>query len=196
ALPTASASAMGKALGERVIVMGTSTGASLAALAAGNLGDDPRIAGYVLVSPNFGVKAAGSGLLTLPMARWWLPAVLGPERSWTPQNEAHAAGWTTAYPTEALAPMAGVAADALMMPYDLISAPVLFAFSDEDEVVDPARTREVAERWGGIPTIAVMGPGEGGDPQSHVIAGDALSPAGTAPLVQAVLDWVEARELT
>ena len=60
----AEAIAIGERIGEKVVVVATSTGGTLAALAASEPEFTDRIDGLVLVSPNFKVRASGSGLLT------------------------------------------------------------------------------------------------------------------------------------
>lgn len=186
---------VGRALGERVLVIATSTGGALAALAAAEPGGQDRVAGYVLVSPNFGLQATGAHLLTLPFARWWAPIVLGPERSWTPVSVAQAAGWTTRYPTEALAAMAAVAEAAALTVYEGVTAPALFLISDADRVVDPAAAREVAGRWGAGATVVALTPGPRDDVDAHVLAGEILSPELSPVARAAVLNWVAARDL-
>ena len=62
--------------------------------------------------------------------------------------------------------------------------------AEADQIVDPALTAAVMRRWGGPARRIAPRPGEGDDPMAHVIAGDALSPGQTQPLVQATLDWL------
>jgi alpha-beta hydrolase superfamily lysophospholipase len=190
-LDMAEALAVGKAIGERTLVIGTSTGAALAALSAVEPAGREGVAGYVLVSPNFGLQASGTSLLRLPFARTLAPLILGPERAWEPRNEAHAQGWTNRYPTEALVPMAAVTDAAFLTDYATATAPALFLLSDEDRVVDPEKAREVARRWGPAPgaTVVPIALAPGDDPDAHVLAGDALSPGSTDTVVQAILDW-------
>ena len=58
-------------------------------------------------------------------------------------------------------------------------------------VVRAEATRAAAEAWGGPVTLAPQTlPETGADPFHHVIAGDILSPAMTAPVTQTILDWV------
>lgn len=191
----AEAVAVGKALGQRVVLIGTSMGGALTALAASQLEDDPAMAGYVLVSPAFGLRAVGTSLLTLPFARVWVPWLLGPERSFTPLNAAQAEGWTTAYPSRALVPLGGVVREAQLTPYDHVTRPALFVFSDEDAVVAPERIRAAAEDWGGAVDLELLALGEGDDPDRHVVAGAAMSPGMTDRVATRIADWVEARIL-
>lgn len=179
-----------RSIGDRVLVIGTSTGGTLAAWAMTDPAMSEGVAGVVFVSPNFAIANRAAVLLELPFARAWVPRVAGRERSFAPLNEAQAAHWTTAYPTTA-----GVTLGTLlreMRGRDLATArqPALFLFSDADRVVRAGATRAAAARWGGPVTLAPQTlPVDGADPFHHVIAGDIVSPAMTAPITQAILDW-------
>ncbi|MEO1549422.1 MAG: alpha/beta hydrolase [Pseudomonadota bacterium] len=186
----AEALAIGARLGERVIVMATSTGAPLLTLEM----EGVDLAGVVLISPNFKVRATGAVLLNMPYARAILPRLLGPERGFEPETPGHAAGWTTRYPTQAVVPMAAAVEAAAKLDPGRFAVPALFVFSDRDQVVDPAQTRQVAQAWGGPVTLAPQVPGPGDDQDAHVLAGDAMSPGLTEGVVQEVLRWVETLE--
>lgn len=185
----AEALAIGRTVGERVILIGTSTGGSLAVLAAADPALSKGLAGLVLVSPNFRQKAAGTGLLTLPFGGLLAELLLGPMRDLPAASPEAAPWWTRRYPTGALATMAATAKAADAAAVAAIALPVLFALAEGDTVVDAARTAEVAFRWGGPVTRFAVMPGPGIDPGLHVIAGDLLSPAGTGPLADAILAW-------
>lgn len=182
---------IGRRIGERVILMGTSTGGTLVTLAAHDpdLGED--VAGIVLLSPNFRVSQAGSQLLTAPWARAWLPSLLGHERGFTPQTEAQAAHWTIRYPTVAVLPMAALVDHVRALDHGRAEIPALFLYSEHDTVVAPAATGRVASLWGGPARVEtfVMGPQD--DPGSHVIAGDIMSPGQTARATDAIGRWAE-----
>jgi len=186
----AEAVAVGGVLGERVYLIGTSTGATLAAVAANDAGLSQQIAGVVLISPNFGLAHRFAGLLTWPLARYWVPLVLGAETGFTPLNEAQGAFWTTRYPVQALLPMAALAKAAAALDYFTVATPSLFIFSPGDRVVSVPAIHEVSGQWGG-PMVAVerqMTPAD--DPFAHVIAGDALSPGQTAETARIIADWI------
>lgn len=186
---TAEAIAIGRAIGERVVLIGTSTGGTLTALAAADqaFGD---LAALIMVSPNFRVKAAGSELLTMPFARRLVPLLVGETREWEPSNAEHGTYWTTRYPNLALLPMAATVQAAAGLDYASIDVPALFVFSDADQVVDATVTRNVAERWGGTATVLPVTVEPPNDEFAHVIAGDILSPTLTDPLVDSAYDWL------
>ncbi len=188
---TAEALAIGRAIGDEVIVITTSTGGTFAALSAFDPVAMAQVKGLVFVSPNFGIANPLAPLLTFPAARYWIEAVGGAERSFEPQNEQHAAYWTTTYPTRAVLPMAAAVQKAAQMDYRDVEVAALFLFSPEDSVVRPDITEEVAGLWGGPMQKQFIQPGEGGDRYHHVIAGDIMSPNATAPTVAAILEWAK-----
>lgn len=185
----AEALAVARAVGEEVIVISTSTGSTLATIAALDPALSEAVVGQVFVSPNFGVNSPAAPLLTWPLARHWVPLVVGAERGFTPHNAAHGRHWTTRYPTVALLPMAAAVKHARTLDHARIGQPLLVMFSPDDQVVLPDATRAVATRWGGPVTRVEVTVGEGDDPNSHVIAGDILSPGQTDVAVRRILDW-------
>ena len=186
----AEALAVARQVGNRIVVISTSTGGTLTALALPEAMSEGVIGG-VFVSPNFRVKAAGAFVLTWPGVRWWARYVAGAERVSEPRNTLHSEYSTLRYPIEAVLPMAAAVKAARAVPYESIRQPALFVYSDDDQVVDAAATRDVIARWGG--PVEVMHPtlGEGDDPYAHVVAGEMLSPGQTAPVTAAILQWVQ-----
>lgn len=179
----AEALAIGRRIGRRVLVLGCSTGATLAALAlAQPMGRE--VAGAVLLSPNFGPKDGRSRMLTWPGMRWLLPRLIGPERGFEPRSPGHAQAWTTRYPVGALIPMAQAvrAGRRLNMPL-----PALFVFDPGDGVVDHAHSHRIATRLGAEVQEVSLGPED--DPMRHIIAGDILSPGMTETVTAAVVGW-------
>ncbi|MBU2959075.1 alpha/beta fold hydrolase [Paracoccus sp. 1_MG-2023] len=186
---TAQAIAVGRRLGRKVVVIGTSTGATLADLAARDRGLGSQIDGLVFISANYGVRSRAARMLDLPFVRHWLPLVAGRERCFETLSDAHAQGWTSCYPVRALMPLARVmqwsrAAKGQGM------QPTLFIWSDGDRVVDPRAIEKRAAEWRGPVAMHRVEMREGDDPSGHVLAGDALSPGQTAGLTEIVADWI------
>lgn len=191
----AEAMAIGRRLGDRVVLIATSTGAPLAAIAATDPALRDGLAGIVMVSPNFGLKSAAGMILDMPLARWWGPVVAGATRSFKPENALHAAHWTTRYPTTALFPMAALVREGRALDFSLAIVPLLLIYAEADQVIDPARIPTVAGAWGGAVTEQKLVMGDGDDPYSHVIAGDILSPGQTAKATGVIVDWLGANGL-
>lgn len=186
----AEAIAIGREIGDKVVVIATSTGAALAVEAATQAGASDGVVAMALISPNFGVRATGSELLTLPWGKQMAELVIGKEYSFKPRNALQEQLWTTRYPSSALLPMAALTKLARSAPVENIKIPALFIFSDSDRVTRQELTREIAARWGAYHELV---PVEGtGDSDNHVIAGDALSPSTTQFLAQRIEVWIKA----
>lgn len=186
----AEAIAIGRLIGDKIIVIATSTGGSLTTWAASQPSLSQGVAAAVLISPNYGLKAAGSDLLTLPWGGQLAELFIGKERSFEPLNDRHAALWTTRYPTRALLPLAAVTKLAYEAPVEAIKIPALFIFSDNDKVVRPELTREIAGRWGAPHELVPVERSD--DPYNHVLAGDAVSPSTTQILTGPIIAWIRA----
>ena len=185
----AEALAIGKAIGEKTVIIATSTGAGLATIAAADPGLSKQIDAMIFVSPNYGVQASGSYLLTMPFGRQIAHLLLGPEREFTPVNELHGSLWTPKYPTGALLPMAALTKLGRETMVENIKIPTLFIYAETDKVVRPDLTKERAARWGAkAQTHVVVNPE---DPYQHVIAGDALSPSKTEEVTKRAQDFVQ-----
>lgn len=179
----AEAVAVGARIGERVVLVGTSTGGTLALWAAARPEGAARIAALVLVSPNLGMLDRSAALLTWPWGGLIARGVVGAERCFEPANAAQAEHWTTCYPTRALLPMATLVAYVGSLDLRAVRAPTLVVYSRRDAVVDPMQTERLLTALGGTgPTWFVVD--DSGDPAHHVIAGAIMSP-GTTDRVRA-----------
>ncbi|MDH6268787.1 alpha-beta hydrolase superfamily lysophospholipase [Rhizobium sp. SG_E_25_P2] len=186
---TAEALAIGERLGRKVVIMATSTGASLVTILLARPIFRDRIAAVIFVSPNYGVQAAGAFLLEGPWARRLAHLILGPRRGFEPATPGHAANWTSDYPTDALLPMAESVKQARTVDPAEITTPALFLISPRDRVIRPDLVRDMQARWGGPSMLIEVEMVQ--DPYFHVLAGDALSPATNDLMANRVADWVE-----
>lgn len=92
--------AVGKQLGEQVILMATSTGGTLALYLAGG---DPDIAGLLLYSPNIDIFDPNASLLAKPWGLQMAKLVKGSDyHEFDNPSEADKKYWTTKYRVEAL----------------------------------------------------------------------------------------------
>lgn len=186
---------IGRALGDRTIVMGCSTGCTLLSLALADAADKAGcVAGAVMISPNYGLRSwLVQGILDAPLAARWAPVVTGRMRGFPAQSADHAAYWTLRYPTQALFPMADALRAARRIDHGRIVPPALFAWSDRDRVIDPVRAARVAQTWGGGAEVVTLQMTAQDDPNCHLVAGDVFSPGQTEPLVARIVAWARAR---
>ena len=176
-------------IGDEVILMGCSTGCTLATLAMAN---GVKAKAAIFISPNFGLRSwPAQTLLDMPGVRKWGRYVVGKNRNFTPINEGHSAYWTTSYPTEALYPMGDAVRAVRHADLSRIGTPTLFVMNEDDTVVHPKLTRRVMARWGGATTEHVVTPGPTDDENGHVMAGDVFSPNQTAPLARRICAWLK-----
>lgn len=180
---------VGRRIGEKVVVVATSTGATAVAHHAAGGAWMEKVAALVFVSPNLGVRSKAAMALRLPWARQWLPLAFGRERD-TSEGRAEVDGnWTTRYPTVSLLPMAALVAHAQGLDYGGASTPLMILHCPDDQVVDPAASRRIFDRWAG-PKQWTEVPDAAG-PSHHVIAGDIMSPGTTDEVTDAALDWLK-----
>jgi alpha-beta hydrolase superfamily lysophospholipase len=192
----AEALAIGARIGDRVIVMATSTGGTIAVAGLGTpavraaMPDADKVAGLALISPNIQIANRVNGrLLDLPLAEYWIPPLRGHEYSFTPANEGHATYWTTRYPMQAVFSMAHIMRVARAVDVSQMTLPVLLLTSPDDGVVDPKAGLEFFSGWEGPVTVSQKPMREGMDPDAHVIAGNIRSPGLTREVAREISDW-------
>lgn len=179
--------AIGRLLGERVLVIGVSTGAGLAAWLA-QQPQAQRDTAWVLISPNFGLRDRTSEIINWPWGRDIARLVAGPEHSFEPRNAEHARYWTTRYPVEALYPLMGSVHLARALPLEQWQSPVLMLLAPEDRVIDPEAARAAYARIGAKEKRLVEVT-DSTDALQHVITGRILSPGNTERVAGLIADW-------
>jgi esterase/lipase len=180
--------AIGAAIGGKIILMGTSTGATLAlALADHEL--FAAVECLVLLSPNLGIDDPAADWLTRPYGPLIARATIGEYREFEPANDEQARYWTTRYPTAALVEMLRLV-ELAHANLGVASVPsALLVYSSKDIVVSPAKYLDAFQR---LPAMhkeryEVI---ETSDPAFHVLTGDILSPASVAPTADRIIAFV------
>lgn len=176
-------------LGDRVVVIGTSTGATLLTWLHQNLARIDHPDALIYLSPNFSPRPGGSEMLTLPWAYHWVPMVMGDRTSWEARTEAQDRYWTTEYSIRALIEMRKVVDWVQDSELGSIKTPSLFVFSKNDNVISPQAIEQAMARWGTTPESAAI---EGRlDTSPHVFAGDALNPQNNEAAVTTMREFIE-----
>jgi hypothetical protein len=97
---------IGSKIGEKIIIMSTSTGGTLSSIAAIDPMLSKDILGFIFISPNFGINHKLANLITWPLSKYWLSLIIGKTTKSKARNDLNAKYWTLSYPTNALIPMA------------------------------------------------------------------------------------------
>ena len=180
--------AIGRRLGERVIIIAVSTGSTAATWLA-TQPESADVLAFVLISPNYGPRDGSSEMLLLPWGEQLANIIIGPERSWEPHNEAHGTYWTHKYPTKAILPMMGLVKLVREADLEAVERPILMIYSPNDEVINTQKAEETYSRFGSeVKDIIAIN--EVGDPSNHVLVGDILSPNDTEPIGEMILSFI------
>ena len=179
---------IGEILGDRVVLVGSSTGCSLIHAV---LKKQKNILAVIYVSPNFGPISYKAHILRAPGAKWFIPFLFGREYSFTPKNAEHKRCWTTKYPTYALFAVKDSVVAASKIKHNKIKLPILFWFSDEDKIVSGKATRKVISRIGSNASVYNPILTSEDDPSKHGVLGDILSPSQTKNGVDKIVDWLK-----
>jgi esterase/lipase len=184
----AEALAVGAAIGGEIILMGTSTGATLALAMAGH----PSFAhvGYlVLISPNFAPRDPSAEFLTWPGGPQLAYMVAGDTRSWTPRNDLQARYWSTTYPMDAVIEMMRLVKYVRAQLPMRLEQPLLVIYSPADQVVDTARITQAYEQMHS-PRQQLIEIPVSGDPSNHVLAGSIMSPETNAAVSDSIVEFI------
>ncbi len=188
-LDAAEAMEIGRRIGRRTILLGVSTGGTLATWAAAHPEWRDEIEALILLSPNYALADSRAWILNLPWGGVLAQLVQGPEYGFEPQNELHRRYWTERYPTRVLLELGALIrlVDADLM--RRISAPVQMFLSPRDRVIDPEvaarRFGELGSRERELIRVSEI-PGSA----EHVLAGDILAPGRTSIVLSQILSFL------
>lgn len=182
-----SALAIGHLLGERVVLLGTSTGGTLVTWLAAR---HPDVAAAVLMSPNFAVRAGGADLAAWPGGQAIARLASGDTREFKTHTPLHGRHWTWRYSTIAIPPMMRLVKPVERLDLGAVRVPLLALYSPKDTVVrSDAIERRFAD-WGAMRRKLVVV--ETQDPSRRVLAGDALSPGTTDSVAAEIVAFLRA----
>jgi esterase/lipase len=130
------AMAVGQIIGQKVVLVGTSTGALLATILALDPVVQKNVAALILLSPNFGIADWRGKYASGPFGKYIAQGILGKVRDQAPTNLNHSNYWTLRYPTEVLAQVMDLANYGREMNLLDLSVPTLFLYTEKDDVID------------------------------------------------------------
>ena len=180
---------VGKRLGKKVVLAGSSTGATAAVWLAARRAD-PALHALVLLSPNFAPRRAGWKILLQPWGGLLAQVAQGSTAGFEPDSDDHARWWTESYPTKALLPVAGLVKLVSGVMATEVRVPVLGFVSPRDQIVDSQLARA---RLASFPNPAnvVFTIRNSDDRKQHVLAGDILSPSTTDTVTTQILAFLD-----
>lgn len=171
-------------LGDRVIVVGTSTGGSLGVWLAAN---HPQVKGLTLLSPNFGPHDKRSEWMLIPWGPVVTKLIVGDTFGAPPKNDFWARNFTTQFPVEGLFPMMAAVSLARNVDYKQMLTPTLILYTKKDDVVDPSRIERFYQALGSPKKQIIDLPNATG----HLLAGSELSPQTTDQVVRLITGFVQ-----
>ena len=176
--------AIGKALGEKIILVGTSTGASLAVWLAARY---PDIAALVLISPNFGIYNWKGVLAAGPLGSCLVRLIAGkPYHSWIPKYPEQQNYWTTHYSINALRAMTDVVRIVEHLPIKKIKVPCLTLWTAQDQVVNIQKSISILKKMGSPKKVF-----EEFQTPNHVLAGAITSPEHVPRAVEVISKFLQ-----
>ncbi|MDJ0752645.1 MAG: alpha/beta fold hydrolase [Ardenticatenaceae bacterium] len=177
--------AIGRQLGEKVVVVGTSTGATLATWLVEREHD---LLACIMLSPNLGLRDKRSEYFLSPWANVFVPLVFGRTRSRPPMNELDGKYWTTSYPSVSMLPMMGIVDHVRRYDFDRIKTPLMMIYSPDDVVIDIEEMTRIFNDWGTQDKTLL--PVKTTHPTHHVIVGDLREPQNNEPVKEAIADFL------
>ncbi len=179
--------AIGERLGERVVVIGVSTGATAATQVL--LQTNPRVAALVFMSPNFGAAQFGASLTAGPWGKELTQLTVGSTFSWGELKPEHQAVWTNNFPSDVLPQVAGLVGLVRKQSLKKITAPTLFLYSEKDTVIDYERVLVKFDELGSTEKKLVHITNSD-NPSNHVLAGKLVSQASHKVAVEKTLAFL------
>jgi esterase/lipase len=185
----ASALELGASLGDKIIVIGTSTGATLAT-AMLDQAIAERIDTFVMISPNFAPSDPTAKWATRPAGPLLARLIIGETTCWEPRNELQAQFWSTCYPTAASIEVMRLVDYANRQLPAKIPQRLLVFYSRDDQVVSADAVRNAFDNIES-PQKQLVEISDSADSSNHVLAGDIVSPNTTQRMAETISEFIE-----
>jgi len=179
--------AIGRKIGEKVILAGMSTGAPIIETLANENRDTGDIQALVFISPNHTPAIPGARFVSGPFGPMWARLILGTHRSFNTINDLHAKYWTPRYRSEAIPAMMDLVNSALRIDLGAIEVPTLTLYTSKDKVVDVSLIEKRHAEIGAKKKKIINLP----EASRHELAGDAVAPEAVDAAVKTVLEFLQ-----
>ncbi len=184
--------AVGRRLGRRIILVGTSTGATLATWLAAQPAVASALHSLVLLSPNFMPRNPLAAAALWPPSLRLMETLFGGWRAFELQNDVQARYWTVRYPISAVATMMQLVHLAWRTALGSVAVPVLTMLNPKDRIINvrlaSARVRGFPDSRNQLVFFACNR-----DLGRHVLAGDVLSPGSVEAALTVIRRFLVAR---
>ena len=170
--------AIGSRIGRKIILIGTSTGGTLATWLAAQPSAAPCIHSLILLSPNFFPKNPLAVAFFWPPTQRLLEHFFGRWRCFTVQNGEQARYWTVRYPFKAITTMMQLVRLSWQLSLKSATMPVLMLVNPWDRVINVTLAAIRCRNFGSSRKELVLFRGNR-DLGRHVLAGSILSPEST-----------------
>ena len=176
-------------IGEKVIIVAVSTGAPLAIWLTQCVAPAGAIEALLFMSPNFKIRNRFGFILTWPGARWWVPKLMGKERTWEPENEQVAKYWTHSYSTLAIIEMQRMVDWVHRTKLKSGDLPLATLYMEGDPTIDHDAAIEFHARWH-APKKSLIEVTLDKENVQHVFTGDISAPHRVDWTVEVCVDFV------
>jgi esterase/lipase len=176
-------------IGERTVIIGCSTGATIGWWIARQAPFQQQIAAMVFFSPNFGVFDKNARFLLWPWGAQIARLAVGEYRSSKPVTEQQAKYWTNRYPIKALLPMMAMVQLARKYAPSSNRLPVYVLYSNFDTTVDATLIKQFYNGLDSAKTSLLID-----DPNAasrHVLVGDIMAPQNNAAVTHSVIEFLQ-----
>lgn len=185
---TAEAIEVGRRIGEKVVVISTSTGGTLTAW-YGLTQKTGNILAAVMISPNFYPARSEARIMTWPWGKQLAHLIIGEYRTWKPQSDRQAKYWSWKQPTEVTVTMMGLVDMVKSLDFRRFQLPLLMILSPNDKVISyPLAKKRFEEASSAKKKLFEVT--DSVDTSQHVIAGDILSPNTTARVAEEIISFI------
>ena len=179
---------IGRRLGNKVILIGTSTGSTLATwLALQSTNTD--LSAMILLSPNFYSADSKMSMLLWPWGQHIAEALIGKVRHWESKHPLHEKYWANDYATSSILPLIGLLKIVNDADIENINTPTQMIYSSKDKTISVPAVIDTFARLGSEQKELVEFNATE-DPDFHALAGDLMSPTSTEILAGKITIFV------